>query len=105
MATLEGARALGLGESTGSLRPGKWADICCVDLRAARSWPVHDVPSTLVYACGSRQVTDTWVAGRHVYVEGNLRYIDEQAVLERADDWRRRIDAEPVGSETDVVNA
>ena len=105
MATLEGARALGLGENTGSLKPGKWADLCCVDLCTPGSWPVHDVPSTLVYACSSRQVTDTWVAGRHVYVDGTLRYIDEKAVLERADGWRRRIDAEPAGSEPDVVSA
>lgn len=105
MATLEGARALGLGDSTGSLLPGKWADLCCIDLRTAGSWPVHDVPSTLVYACSSRQVTDTWVAGRHLYADGTLRYIDEQAVLERADAWRRRIDAEPAGSESDVISA
>ena len=105
MATLEGARALGLGDSTGSLLPGKWADLCCIDLRTAGSWPVHDVPGTLVYACSSRQVTDTWVAGRHVYADGSLRYIDEQAVLERAEAWRRRIDAEPAGSESDVSSA
>ena len=45
--------------------PGKWADLCCIDLRTPASWPVHDVATTLVYACSSRQVTDTWVAGRH----------------------------------------
>jgi 5-methylthioadenosine/S-adenosylhomocysteine deaminase len=105
MATLEGARALGLGDSTGSLAPGKWADLCCIDLRTPGSWPVHDVPGTLVYACSSRQVTDTWVAGRHVLAGRTLRYIDEEAVLERADAWRRRIDAEPAGSESDVVSA
>lgn len=98
MATLEGARALGLGESTGSLLPGKWADLCCVDLRAARSWPVHDVEAALVYSCNSSQVTDTWVAGRRVYADGALPYIDEDAVLERADAWRTRIDAGHDGS-------
>ena len=93
MATLEGARVLGLGDCTGSLVPGKWADLCCLDLRKPGSWPVHDVPATLVYASSSRQVTDTWVAGRHVLADGTLRYIDETAVLERADAWRARIDA------------
>jgi 5-methylthioadenosine/S-adenosylhomocysteine deaminase len=100
MATLEGARVLGLGEATGSLVPGKWADLCCVNLRAIGSWPVHDVASTLVYACSSRQVTDTWVAGRQLLAEGTLRYVDEHAVFERAEGWRLRIDAD-TGRSTD----
>jgi 5-methylthioadenosine/S-adenosylhomocysteine deaminase len=94
MATLDGARALGLGDSTGSLVAGKWADLCCIDLRSLGSWPVHDAASTLVYACSSRQVTDTWVAGRQVLAEGSLRYVDEAAVFERAEAWRLRIDAD-----------
>jgi 5-methylthioadenosine/S-adenosylhomocysteine deaminase len=99
MATLEGARVLGLGDSTGSLVPGKWADLCCLDLRTPGSWPVHDVEATLVYASSSRQVTDTWVAGRHLLADGTLRYLDESAVLERADAWRARIDAGRDGGE------
>jgi 5-methylthioadenosine/S-adenosylhomocysteine deaminase len=99
MATLEGARVLGLAEATGSLESGKWADLCCVDLRHPGSWPVHDVEATIVYASSSRQVTDTWVAGRHVLADGTLRYFDEAAVLERADAWRARIDAGHGGSE------
>jgi 5-methylthioadenosine/S-adenosylhomocysteine deaminase len=98
MATLEGARALGLGESIGSLAIGKWADLCCLDLRQPGSWPVHDVEATVVYASSSRQVTDTWVAGRHVHAEGVLRYADEAAVMERAEAWRARIDAGQDGS-------
>jgi 5-methylthioadenosine/S-adenosylhomocysteine deaminase len=94
MATLEGARTLGLGETTGSLTAGKWADLCCVDLRVPGSWPVHDVPATLVHACSARQVTDTWVAGRRLLAEGKLQYMDEDAVLERTEAWRRRIDAD-----------
>jgi 5-methylthioadenosine/S-adenosylhomocysteine deaminase len=98
MATLEGARVLGLGDETGSLVPGKWADLCCMDLRTPASWPVHDVPATLVHGGSARQVTDTWVAGRHVYADATLRYIDETAVLERADAWQARIDAGNGGS-------
>lgn len=93
MATLEGARALGLGEETGSLEPGKWADLCCVDLRAARSWPVHDPLTALVYAASAQQVTDTFVAGRRLLADGHLRYLDEAAILARAESWRERLDA------------
>ncbi len=94
MATLEGARVLGLGDVTGSLAPGKWADLCCIDLRSPRSWPVSDVAAAVVYSASSRQVTDTWVAGRRLLADGSLNYLDEAAVLERADSWRRRMDSE-----------
>jgi 5-methylthioadenosine/S-adenosylhomocysteine deaminase len=93
MATLEGAKALGLGEVTGSLLPAKWADLCCIDLRAPRSWPVHDVATAVIYAASSQQVTDTWVAGRRLLADGRLRTVDESAVLERAEAWAARLDA------------
>ena len=93
MATLEGARTLGLGEVTGSLEPGKWADLCCIDLHAARSWPVHDPVTAVIYAASSQQVTDTWVAGRRLLADRHLRCLDESAVLARAEAWRERLDA------------
>jgi 5-methylthioadenosine/S-adenosylhomocysteine deaminase len=93
MATLEGARVLGLGDVTGSLVPGKWADLCCIDLRSPRSWPVSDLAATVVYCASSRQVSDTWVAGRRLLADGALIYLDENAVLERAESWRRRMDS------------
>jgi 5-methylthioadenosine/S-adenosylhomocysteine deaminase len=93
MATLEGARTLGLGELTGSLLPGKWADLCCLDLRAARSWPVHDVATAVIYAASSQQVTDTWVAGRRLLADARLTLMDESAILERAEAWRARLEA------------
>jgi 5-methylthioadenosine/S-adenosylhomocysteine deaminase len=101
MATLEGARVLGLGEITGSLVAGKWADLCCIDLRHARSWPVNDVPAAVIYAAASSQVTDTWVAGRRLLAEGQLPYLDEAGTLERADAWRRRFAETDTGAETD----
>jgi len=101
MATLEGARVLGLGDVTGSLVPGKWADLCCLHLREPRSWPVNDVPSTVVYAASSRQVTDTWVAGRRLLASGALIYLDETALLERADAWRTRFETTAVEVQQD----
>jgi 5-methylthioadenosine/S-adenosylhomocysteine deaminase len=101
MATLEGARALGLGDTIGSLLPGKWADLCCIDLRVARSWPVHDVATALVYSASSSQVTDTWVAGRHLLGDGALRYLDEQSALDRAEAWRTRMDSAGAAEEAD----
>jgi len=103
LATLEGARALGLGDCTGSLAPGKWADICCIDLTAPRSQPVHDVTTTIVYACTSSQVTDTWVAGRHVFCDGTLFYIDEARLDDCAETWRRRLGDE--ASARDAVDS
>ncbi len=100
MATLEGARVLGLGEVTGSLVPGKWADLCCLDLRHARSWPVNDVAAAIVYGSSSSQVTDTWVAGRRLLADGNLSYLDEAAVLERAEAWRQRFESTTTESTT-----
>ena len=94
MATLEGARVLGLAEVTGSLVPGKWADITCINLGAARSWPVHDVCASLIHSCSSDQVADTWVAGRHVLADRALVYLDHDELLERAETWRQRIDAD-----------
>jgi 5-methylthioadenosine/S-adenosylhomocysteine deaminase len=94
MATLEGARALGLGEVAGSLLPGKWADLCCINLRAARSWPVHDVATAVIFAASSQQVTDTWVAGRRLLADSRLTLLDESATLDRAEAWRSRLDAD-----------
>ena len=93
MATLDGARTLGLADVTGSLLPGKWADLCCLHLHEPRCWPVGDVPATVVYSATSRQVTDTWVAGRHLLADGALLYLDEAAVLDRAGAWHERISA------------
>lgn len=91
MATINGARALGLGEQTGSIEQGKWADLCCVDLQQPATWPVYDPVAQLVYAAGRDQVTDVWVAGRRMVADGHLARLDESAIIKRASDWRDRI--------------
>jgi 5-methylthioadenosine/S-adenosylhomocysteine deaminase len=90
-ATLNGARALGMEETLGSIEPGKQADLCAIDLHDVRTQPLHHVVSQLVYAASSRQVSDVWVAGRRLLESGRLTTIDVEEVLERARSWAVRL--------------
>ncbi len=91
MATLNGATALGLGEQTGSLTPGKWADMAAIRLDTIETQPLYEPVSQLVYACGRDQVTDVWVAGQHLLKERQLTTLDIHEILHRARDWQARI--------------
>ena len=91
MATLDGARAIGLSDSIGSIETGKWADLICIDLSPLHSQPVYDPVSQIVYTANADQVTDAWVAGRHLLEASELTHIDTQDVLQRAAEWRQRI--------------
>jgi 5-methylthioadenosine/S-adenosylhomocysteine deaminase len=93
MATLNGARALGMGEETGSLAKGKWADLVAVDLEVLETQPLYDPVSQLVYAAGRSQVSDVWVAGQHVLRQRQLTQLDVQDLIQRARGWQARIAA------------
>ena len=97
MATLAGARALGLEAEIGSLRAGKSADIVALDLTAANAQPLYDPISHVVYACKASQVSDVWVRGRQLLQSGQLEWGDEDRILEQARAWGREIgDGAPV---------
>jgi 5-methylthioadenosine/S-adenosylhomocysteine deaminase len=91
MATLNGARALGLGEQTGSLVKGKWADITAINLDTLETLPLYDPVSQLVYASGREQVTDVWVAGQQLLRDRRLTTLDGNDIVERARHWQTRI--------------
>lgn len=93
LATLNGARALGIDNETGSLAIGKSADFIAIDLSHASTTPVYDVISALAYAVGRDQVTDVYVAGRALMRNRQLLTLDEPAVLAKAADWRTKITA------------
>lgn len=93
MATIRGARALGLDDAIGSLEPGKSADAICVRLDRTATRPVHDVVSQLVYAAGREHVSDAWVAGAHLLADGRLTRLDAAAACERADRWAAAMSA------------
>jgi 5-methylthioadenosine/S-adenosylhomocysteine deaminase len=94
MATLGGARALGLAAETGSLKPGKTADIVAVDFGQPETQPVYNPISQLVYATGRHQVTDVWVAGRRLLADRRLTTLDIVDLIQRARDWRQKIAVE-----------
>ena len=91
MATLAGARALGLEDRIGSLEKGKAADFIAVDLNRPATQPVYNVLSQLVYAASRDQVTDVYVAGRALLRDGKLLTLNEAETLAKAAEWRQRI--------------
>ncbi len=91
MATLNGAKALGIDELVGSLLPGKAADVVAVDLSSIETQPLYHPVSQLIYACGRDKVSDVWINGQQVLNGRRLTTLDENAVLARAQDWQGRI--------------
>jgi 5-methylthioadenosine/S-adenosylhomocysteine deaminase len=85
-ATIEGARALGLGEEIGSLEVGKRADLVLLDLGAPHLTPVHDVAALLVFAAGRGDVTDVLVDGEVVVRDRRSTRLDTPTLLARATD-------------------
>lgn len=81
-ATLQSARAVGLGETIGSLAPGRRADIILVDLEGPHTQPVHDLAATLVHSARSSDVRTTIVEGRVLMRDRELLTIDVPAVVE-----------------------
>lgn len=91
MATLNGARALGLDDSIGSLAPGKLADIVAVDLSGIETQPCFDPVSTLVYAAGREQVSHVWVNGEIRLENRRLTTLDERELKLDTNVWQSRI--------------
>ena len=77
MATLNGARALGLGDVTGSLEPGKRADLLLVHLDASNTLPVYDPYSAIVYAMNCKNIRSVMIDGRWVMRDRQLLTIDK----------------------------
>jgi 5-methylthioadenosine/S-adenosylhomocysteine deaminase len=108
MATRLGAHAMHMGELTGSLEPGKRADLIVVDLH-----PLHNVPSyrrdpaavyaQIVYAAKSTDVVDVMCNGRWLMRDRALLTLDERELREAAREQARRIDAFLGGREVSVL--
>lgn len=88
IATLNGAKALGLEQEIGSLKPGKAADIVAIDLSALETAPLYDVASHLVYAAGREQISDVWVAGKRLLSSRMLTTLDAHEIKAKAAHWQ-----------------
>ena len=93
MATLGGARTLGLADVIGSLEADKWADITAIDLSHPSCQPVYDPISQLVYAASRQQVSDVWIAGQQLVEDRQLTKIDIGDCLHRAAGWQQKINS------------
>ena len=91
MATLNGARAMGLESQVGSLEIGKAADLTAFDLSGLAQQPIYDPVSQLIYATGRDCVKHVWVAGKQLLDDRRLTRLDEHQLGATARDWARRI--------------
>lgn len=91
MATLNGARALGLERQTGSLELGKLADVVAFDLSGLAQQPIYDPVSQLIYASGRDCVKHLWVGGKQLLEDGRLTRMDEGELITKARAWGERI--------------
>ncbi|KAA8551866.1 MULTISPECIES: TRZ/ATZ family hydrolase [Pseudomonas] len=91
MATLNGARAMGLESEIGSLEVGKAADMVAFDLTGLAQQPIYDPVSQLIYATGRDCVKHLWVAGKQLLDDRQLTRMDEQQLTATAIAWGKRI--------------
>ena len=91
MATINGAKALGLADRIGSVEVGKCADLIAVDLQHLNTQPVYDPVSQIVYAASSRQVSDVWIDGVEQLRDYEFSQLDAQRIIARATSWAQKI--------------
>ncbi len=84
MATIEGARVLGLDHKLGSLEPGKKADLIRIDLSAPRMQPIYDIYASLVFSAMPVDVRDVMVAGRWLMRDREVLSLERKKVMRDA---------------------
>jgi 5-methylthioadenosine/S-adenosylhomocysteine deaminase len=91
MATIGGAKVLGLDSKVGTLEEGKHADVIVIDLQQAKSQPVYAVESAIVYAASGSSVTDTIVDGKVLMRSRKVLTVDVPATLKKAKEYRDQV--------------
>lgn len=91
MATINGAKALGLENEIGSLSIGKAADVIAIDLSQLETQPLYCPISQIVYATNRQQVTDVWVAGKRLLKQRQLTTLNIEDLKVKIADWQQRL--------------
>lgn len=94
MATINGAKALGMDQDIGSLEPGKWADMISIQLNSPELKPLYDPASQLVYNQTGHGIEHSWVAGKQLMKNGQLSGFSPSELNQIADQWRQKITGE-----------
>lgn len=91
MATLNGAKAMGLADKIGSIEAGKAADLVAINLNNFNTRPLFNPISAIVYSAMNTQITDVWVAGVPILKDQTLQTLDEQELIAKAKKWQERL--------------
>jgi len=97
MATINGAKAIGLEKEIGSLEPGKAADLVAVNLNSFLTQPTYNPMSHLVYAINRLQVSDVWIAGKQLLKNNKFTQLEIEEVVAEANRWAEK--ARPYSSD------
>jgi 5-methylthioadenosine/S-adenosylhomocysteine deaminase len=93
MATISGAKALGLDAEIGSLAIGKAADVVAIDLGELETQPLFNPLAQIVYAAGRHQVTDVWVNGKQLLKSRQLMTIALEELRQKISVWQQRLES------------
>jgi 5-methylthioadenosine/S-adenosylhomocysteine deaminase len=91
MATINGAKALGLDDKVGSLEVGKEADIIAIALDDLSAQPLYNVASHLVYSCVAHKVSHLWVKGKCLMAKRELLTLNERELKAKIRLWQEKI--------------
>jgi len=91
MATINGARALGMADRIGSIEVGKCADLIAINLASLNTQPLYEPVTQIVYAAASRQVSHVWIDGVAQLRDFELCNLDSDEIIARASSWARKI--------------
>jgi 5-methylthioadenosine/S-adenosylhomocysteine deaminase len=91
MATINGAKALGMEQEIGSLTIGKSADVIAIDLDHLETQPLYCPISQIVYAASRQQVTDVWVAGKQLLKQRQLTTVNLSSLKARIVEWQVKL--------------
>jgi 5-methylthioadenosine/S-adenosylhomocysteine deaminase len=91
MATLNGAKAMGIDHITGSLEIGKAADIAAIAFDELEALPLYNPASQLIYSNHSHRATHSWVNGKCLLRDRELQTLSKHEIMTKAQRWQQKI--------------